>query len=316
MSRQIIPLKYDWKFTRTDNAESMAVAYDDSAWKSVRVPHDWAIAGPFDRENDIQRIERKQADVVEGVTEITGRTGGLPHVGVGWYRKGVSIPAEAAGKRVRLEIDGAMSRSQVYCNGSHLGEWPYGYSSFAFDLTDVIKAGEPNLIAVRLENKTDSSRWYPGAGLYRNVRLVIMDSVHVAHWGTTVTTPQVTRGSATVNLKTTIENHRGASDVSLRTEIRDATSNVVASDAATAHVEGSLVFGQSFSVRNPKLWMPGQPNLYAITTEVLVDGVVVDAYGTPLGFRTLAFDQDRGFFINGSSIKSNGVCMHHDLGPL
>ncbi len=119
MSRQTIPLKYSWKFTRADDVDSMAAAHDDTAWETVRVPHDWAIAGPFDREHDIQRIVRKQADVEVGVTEITGRTGGLPHVGVGWYRKALSIPADAAGKRVRIEIDGAMSRSQVYCKLQH-----------------------------------------------------------------------------------------------------------------------------------------------------------------------------------------------------
>jgi beta-galactosidase len=316
MSHRITALKTHWKFTRTDDADSMAVGHDDSAWETVRVPHDWAISGPFDRENDIQRIVRKQADVEVGVTEITGRTGGLPHVGVGWYRKVVNVPADTAGKRVRLEIDGAMSRSRVYCNGTLVGEWPYGYSSFAFDLTDLINPGEDNLIAVRLENKPDSSRWYPGAGLYRNVRLVTLDSVHVAHWGTTVTTPEVSSESATVNLRTAVENHGEATEVNVRSIIKDADGSVVASDEAGQVVDGGGVFEQTFSISRPKLWMPGEPNLYAITTEVVVDGAVVDVYETPLGFRTLTFDPDKGFYINGTSMKMNGVCMHHDLGPL
>lgn len=316
MPRQMIPLKDDWRFTRTDNADSMAVDHDHSAWETVRVPHDWAISGPFDREHDIQRLVRKQADVEVGVTEITGRTGGLPHIGTGWYRKRVRVPSDATGKRVRIEIDGAMSRSQVYCNGALVGEWPYGYSSFAFDLTAAIKPGAENIIAVRLENKTDSSRWYPGAGLYRNVRLVILDPVHVAQWGTYVTTPEVSSDEATVALKTTVENHRSANEVSLKTAVRDADGGVVALGEITQPIDGCGVFEQGFTVANPKLWMPGHPELYSITTEVLVDGAVVDTYDTPLGFRALSFDPDKGFFINGKSMKLNGVCMHHDLGPL
>jgi len=316
MSRQTIPLKYGWKFTRSDDSGSMAADYDDSAWERVRVPHDWAIAGPFDREVDVQRIVKKQADVERGVVEITGRTGGLPHVGVGWYRRLIRVPADGAGKRVRIEFDGAMSRSQIYCNGRLVGAWPYGYSSFSVDLTDAIEPGEENLIAVRLENKTDSSRWYPGAGLYRNVRLVLLDPVHVAHWGTYVTTPEVSRESATVNLKTTVENHGNAARVTARTVISDAEGRQVAAGERAQTVDGCGVFEQTLPVAQPKLWMPGEPALYTITTELDVDGVVVDTYTTPLGFRTLTFDPDRGFFINGQSMKLNGVCMHHDLGPL
>ena len=316
MSRQIIPLKNDWKFIRSDDAESMAVGHDDSAWERVRVPHDWAISGPFDREIDIQRIVRKQADVEVGVTEMTGRTGGLPHVGVGWYRKVVSVPADAADKRVRIEIDGAMSRSQVYCNGTLIGEWPYGYSSFAFDLTDSIKPGEANLIAVRLENKTDSSRWYPGAGLYRNVRLAILEPVHVAQWGTTITTPAITEQQGTVHVKTTVENHAAEAAVTLKTDIMDAAGTVVATSESTETVAATSEFEQEMTVPHPALWMPGAPSLYTAISTVTVDGVPTDRYETRFGFRTLTFDPDKGFSINGTSMKLNGVCMHHDLGPL
>jgi len=316
MPRQTIPLAYDWKFTRSDAADSMAIRHDDSSWETVRVPHDWAIAGPFDRENDFQLHIRKQADVEVGVLEMTGRTGGLPHVGVGWYRKGVHLPADVAGKRVRIEFDGAMSRSRGYCNGTLVGEWPYGYSSFAFDLTDVVKPGEENVIAVRLENKDHASRWYPGAGLYRNVRLVTLEDVHVAHWGTYVTTPDVSSELATVNLRTTIESHGAGVDGTLRSVIRDSEGCVVATDETVQMFDGCGTFEQTFSISDPKLWMPGQPHLYAIRTEVVVEGAVVDVYETPLGIRTLTFDPDKGFSINGTSMKLNGVCMHHDLGPL
>ncbi len=316
MARQITPLDYDWKFSRTDHPDNVLAGHDDADWETVRVPHDWAITGPFDRAHDIQRIAKKQADVETDVTEITGRTGGLPHVGVGWYRKRVHVPADAAGRRVRLEIDGAMSRSRVYCNGRLVGEWPYGYSSFAFDVTDAIQPGADNLIAVRLENKDHSSRWYPGAGLYRHVRLVLLHPVHVAHWGTYVTTPAISAASATVNLETTVENHGPATAVTLQTVVRDAAGRAVASGATTQRVAGRGVFEQGFTVAEPQRWMPGQPNLYSIITEVVVDGTVVDSQETPLGLRTLVFDPDRGFFINGRSMKLNGVCQHHDLGPL
>ncbi|MBT3193162.1 MAG: DUF4982 domain-containing protein [Verrucomicrobia bacterium] len=315
MPRQTIPLKYDWMFTRTDDPDSMTVGHDDSAWETVRVPHDWAIAGPFDREHDIQRIVNKQADVEVGVSEITGRTGGLPHVGVGWYRKVVSVPADAAGKRVRLEIDGAMSRSQVYCNGTLVGEWPYGYTSFAFDLTDVVTPGEDNTIAIRLENKKYSSRWYPGAGLYRHVRLVYLDPVHIAHWGTTLTTPEITPQQGIINLKTLVENHAAVAGVTLRTEIKDASGKIVATTEST-QAEGTTEFEQDLAVPHPTLWMPGTPTLYSAVSTVLVDGNETDRYETRFGFRTLTFDPDKGFFINGTSMKLNGVCMHHDLGPL
>ena len=334
MSRQTIPLKEDWKFTRADDADSIAATHDDSTWETVRVPHDWAIAGPFDRESDIQRIEKKQADkaklqshpanamielqalVVEGITEFTGQTGGLPHVGTGCYRRVVSVPEDVAGKRIRIEFDGAMSHCQVYCNSDPVGEWPYGYTSFAFDLTNVIKPGQDNVIAVRLENAKNSSRWYPGAGLYRNVRLIYLDPIHVAHWGTYLTTPTITDDRGLVLLKTTLENHAAEQAVTLRTDIHDASGAVVASAESSQQVQENTNFEQELSVPHPNLWMPGSPTLYTAVSTVLVGGVETDHYETHFGFRTLRFDPDQGFFINGQAMKLNGVCMHHDLGPL
>ncbi len=272
MSRQTITLKDGWRFTRHDDATHAAVECDDRDWKPVRVPHDWAIAGPFDREHDIQRIENQQADVAAGVKEITGRTGGLPHVGVGWYRRIVAIPGDLPGQRIRLEIDGAMSHAQVYCNGVLVGGWPYGYTSFALDLTDHVRPGEDNLIAIRLENPAQASRWYPGAGLYRHVRLVCLHPVHVAHWGTCLTTPEISETTGRVCLATTLENHGPATDMTLQTTIRDAAGTTVATAETSQPVDGSLVVEQVLTVTNPRRWMPGQAELYTVTTEVMVAG--------------------------------------------
>ena len=316
MNRTVTRLRDGWKFTRTDSSAHQNPDLDDSAWTSVRVPHDWAIAGPFDREHDRVTQVKKQADVEAGVREITGRTGGLPHVGVGWYRRTLNIPAEAAGKQIRLEVDGAMSNCTVYCNGTLVGGWPCGYTSFALDLTPFLRPGRENVLAVRLENLPESSRWYPGAGLYRNVRLLVLHPVHVAHWGTWLTTPALTEKEGTVSLETTIRNAGPGTAVTLRTAILDSTGAAVCVEEVTRSISASETLRQEFRVPDPQAWHPETPNLYTALSTVLVEGETVDTYETPFGFRTLAFDPDKGFRINGRSLKLKGVCMHHDLGPL
>lgn len=162
MARVVTRLRDDWAFTRIHREDALAAVCDESDWETVQVPHDWAIAGPFDRENDMERKVRKgQADVEESVRFITGRTGGLPHTGEGWYRKTLDIPVTSQGRVFRLECDGIMSHSEIYCNGTFAGAWPYGYSSFAFDLSELIRPGETNVIAVHVNNPELSSRWYP-----------------------------------------------------------------------------------------------------------------------------------------------------------
>lgn len=194
-------LEKGWRFTKGDCPGAAAPDFDDSGWEEVVVPHDWAIFGPFDRSHDLQTVAVTQ-DLETQASEKTGRTGGLPYMGVGWYRTIFTVPD---GCRATLLFDGAMSEAQVYVNGREVGRWPFGYNSFHFDITSFLRRdGRPEQLAVRLENKPQSSRWYPGAGLYRNVRLITTGEVHVPVWGTLLTTPHVDEQYASVCLKTSI----------------------------------------------------------------------------------------------------------------
>lgn len=284
--------------------------FDDSAWQLVDLPHDWAIAGPF-------------------MPSGGGGMGRLPTAGVGWYRKALNIPAEDVGKCIFLDVDGAMSYSTVWLNGQLVGGWPFGYASWRVDLTPYEKPGGTNELAIRLDNPPDSSRWYPGAGIYRNVWLVKTQPLHVGQWGTQLTTPEVSLESATVDLKVTVDNDsRQTATVSVATEIfaLDANDKKVGSAAATiAPVDlqippgGSAVADGSGTIANPKLWGPPptqRPNRYVAVTTVMEDGKAVDDYETPFGIRTLKFDPNAGVFVNGEHIELKGVCDHHDLGAL
>jgi len=193
--RLIIPLEKEWYFINNDIESGEQPGLKDNNWEIVQVPHDWAIKGPFDAENDAQKIQFTDDNGNRQTYTLKGRTGGLPHVGVGWYRKHIDISDSLAGRSVFIEFDGAMSHAGVFLNGDFVGEWPYGYASFGFDLTGKVKFGQSNLFAVRLENLPESSRWYPGAGLYRNVRLVFKNRIHVKRWGTYITTPDIEHGT-------------------------------------------------------------------------------------------------------------------------
>ncbi|MBO5820857.1 MAG: beta-galactosidase, partial [Alistipes sp.] len=199
-------LEKGWRFTREDSADFSRVGYDDSKWQEVVVPHDWAIYGPFSINNDKQNVAITQDGQKEAM-EHAGRTGGLPFVGVGWYRLDFEAPAFEEGKRATILFDGAMSHARVYVNGEEVGFWRYGYNSFHFDITDYLKAGEVNELAVRLENKPESSRWYPGAGIYRNVHLIVTEDVYVPVWGTQLTTPRVSEELALVELRTKVNGY-------------------------------------------------------------------------------------------------------------
>ena len=220
-----------WKFTREDDKNFSQKQYDDAKWQSVTVPHDWAIYGPFSIDNDKQNVAITQDGQKEAM-EHAGRTGGLPFVGVGWYRLNFEVPGFSSGKKATLILDGAMSHARVYINGQEAGYWPYGYNSFRIDATPYLKAGEQNTLAIRLENETESSRWYPGAGLYRNVHLVINEDAHVPTWGTQLTTPVVKKEFAKVNLKTCLEFPSGKSftDYRIVTELKAPDGKVVATN--------------------------------------------------------------------------------------
>jgi len=310
-------LEKGWKFTREDNATFSATECDDSKWQSVTVPHDWAIYGPFSIDNDKQNLAITQDGQKEAM-EHAGRTGGLPFVGTGWYRLDFDAPEFRAGKTATLVFDGAMSHARVWLNGHEVGYWPYGYNSFYFDITPYLKPGETNTLAVRLENEHESSRWYPGAGLYRNVHLVINEDAYVPTWGTQLTTPVVKKEYAKVHLLTGLRMPEGKqlADYRIVTELKDASGKVV----ATAENRGSKYddgkFVQDFVVDRPALWTPETPALYTAESRIYEGSKLKDEYTTRFGIRSIEIIPDKGFFLNGERTVFKGVCNHHDLGPL
>ena len=306
-----------WKFTREDNAEFANPGYNDSKWQNVTVPHDWAIYGPFSINNDKQEMAITQDGQTEAM-EHAGRTGGLPFVGTGWYRLNFDAPGFEKGKKATLIFDGAMSHARVYVNGQEAGYWPYGYNSFYVDATPYLKPGEKNELAVRLENEPESSRWYPGAGLYRNVHLVINEDAHIPTWGTYATTPVVTDKYAKVSLKTSLVSPEGANKDNYRivTQIKDKNGKVVATGENKLSVFDNTLFEQEFAVANPELWSPDNPVLYTAESKVYEGNTLKDEYTTRFGIRTLEIVPGKGFFLNGKLTKFKGVCNHHDLGPL
>jgi beta-galactosidase len=294
-------------------------SFDDSGWRQLDLPHDFGIEGPF---------------LAPGQPGSDGGTGRRPFFGAAWYRKHLSIPASDAGKQFYLDIDGAMSYSTVWCNGQIVGGWPYGYSSWRVDLTPMIKPGADNVLAIRLDNPPNSSRWYPGGGIYRNVWLTKTAPVHVAQWGTFVTTPEVSAKSATVTLKVTVNNtaHQSAvvsvmdeifsldkNNNKSRTAVASITTDNVTVDGASLTVSGeggSATVESKITFANPKLWSPATPNRYVAVTTIKQAGAIVDQYETRFGIRTVKYDPAAGLFINGEHFKLNGVCDHHDLGSL
>ncbi|MGA9965305.1 MAG: beta-galactosidase GalB [Terriglobales bacterium] len=289
-----------WRFYQGSADAAEQPQFDDSKWRAVRLPHDWAIEGPFDR-------------------KISPHIGALPSFGTGWYRKTFVLPSSAKGKYFAVEFDGAMSNSQVWLNGHLLGGRPYGYSGFQLDMTPYLRFGGDNVLAVRLTPEEHSSRWYPGAGIYRNVWLDVTGPVHVAHWGTYVTTPEVADDHAIVSIKTEIRNRSGKEvKITLRSSLLDGEGDNVSSKEIAASVpgSGSESVSTSLSVSHPERWDLDHPNLYTLVSEVIVDGKPADRYTTPFGIRTIAFDKDRGFLLNGQPVRLHGVCNHHDLGAL
>ncbi|MBL4560950.1 MAG: DUF4982 domain-containing protein [Labilibaculum sp.] len=288
--------------------------FDDSSWEKVNLPHDWAIKGPFQTGWN---------------SEVGGGMGRLPSNGVAWYRKKLDISASDAGKSVFLDIDGAMSYAIVWLNGNLVGGWPYGYASWRLDLTPFLVPGGLNQLAIRLDNPNYSARWYPGGGIYRNVWLIKTDPVHVAQYGTYVTTKDISEESATVDLEVTIENDsQSNATVEVNTQVYtldDEGNEIGDAVARFSPVEANVVAGEkarvkaSVKIKNPKLWGPSPtqyPNLYVAVTTVLKDGNPIDTYETRFGIRSLEFDPEKGLFVNGEHITIKGVNNHHDLGAL
>lgn len=305
-------LEKGWKFTKGEVSNAEAPAFNDTKWETVTIPHDWAIFGPFDKNNDLQNVAVTQNFETQASLK-TGRTGGLPYVGTGWYR---TTFHSTPGKQTTLIFDGAMSEARVFVNGKEACFWPCGYNSFYCDVTGLVNEdGKNNVLAVRLENRPQSSRWYPGAGLYRNVHVVTTEKIHVPVWGTQITTPFVKDEYASVCLHTTILNAE-KTELTVTTDIVDADGQVVSSKTNKGYINHDQPFTQNFIVERPKLWSPETPVLYKAVSRIYAGDTLLDTYTTRFGIRTIEYVPDKGFYLNGKRRKFQGVCNHHDLGPL
>lgn len=305
-------LEKGWKFTKGEVSNAEMPAFNDAKWETVDIPHDWAIFGPFDKNNDLQNVAVTQNFETQASLK-TGRTGGLPYVGTGWYR---TTFHSTPGKQTTLIFDGAMSEARVFVNGKEACFWPCGYNSFYCDVTSLVNEdGKNNTLAVRLENRPQSSRWYPGAGLYRNVHVVTTEKIHVPVWGTQITTPYVKDEYASVCLRTTILN-AGKTELTVVTDIMDADGQVVSTKTNKGVINHGQPFTQNFIVERPKLWSPETPVLYKAVSKIYSGDTLLDTYSTRFGIRTIEYIADKGFYLNGKRRKFQGVCNHHDLGPL
>ena len=287
-----------WLFTKGE-IEAQSIDFEDNAWESVDLPHDWAIYGPFSSEHN-------------------ARTGGLPVTGMGWYRKHFLIDKELKNKKVSVEFDGAMNDAYVYVNGELVGNRPFGYIGFEFDITDNVKFGEPNVIAVRLNPKDLSSRWYPGAGIYRNVRIKYNEPIHVAQWGTYITT-ELSDSLAKVKIATTIRNYSNSKETILETIVKDPSGTEVAKQEQTIDLSldslESIAYTQ-FEIKEPILWDPTAPEIYKVISNIKSGSKVIDSYQSTFGIRSISITKDNGLEVNGRRVQLNGVCIHHDSGPL
>ena len=295
----------NWKFNLGDASGAEAPTFDDSSWKHVDVPHDYSIDQDYTK---------------SGEGESAYKPGG-----VGWYRKAFQVGEELSGKRVRIDFDGVYMDATVYVNGQELGSHPYGYTPFSFDVTPYLKVGEQNVVAVRVNHQTPSSRWYSGSGIGRKVELTVTDPVHVARDGVRVTTPDLATNQTQVRtvLATTVRNDgEAAASVALKQTVfprggsPEAAIGSVTTKAVSVEAGASAKVDAELTAANPKLWDTEQPNLYTVRTEVVVDGKTVDTYDIDFGFRFFSYDANTGFTLNGKNVKIKGVCMHHDQGAL
>jgi beta-galactosidase len=293
---------FGWKFFKGDAAGAQAPAFADASWRSLDLPHDWSIEGPFAQ------------------NEPSGGAGGNAPTGIGWYRKHFRVPPSYKDRKVTVEFDGVYQNSEVWVNGHYLGKRPFGYIGFAYDITPHLNAAGDNVMAVKVDNaRQPGSRWYSGSGIYRHTWLTAVNPTHIAQWGTFVTTPRVAKEAATVNLKTRVRNERSAAAAcTLSSTILDGDGKTVESQETSQEIapNDEYEFVQAFAVTQPNLWGVDAPYLYKVRSTVTVGGQVADEYETPFGIREALFDADRGFLLNGEHVKINGVCLHHDGGSV
>ncbi|MDI4635476.1 DUF4982 domain-containing protein [Pelomonas sp. V22] len=298
--REVRPLNEGWLFSKSDAGAAMSPGFDDKNWRSVQLPHDWSQEEPF--------------------SASYGSGNGYAAGGVGWYRKQFSLAAAQRGRLVSVEFDGIYEHSQVWINGQYVGGRPFGYSSFALNLTPYLRFDAPNVIAVRVDHSRQTdSRYYTGSGIYRLARLVIKDPVHIEQWGTFVRTPQVSAAKAQVQIDTEVVNATPkAQGLTLLSELLDPQGRVVARLESRLQLTAgeSRVLPQRLVVNQPQRWSLASPALYSLRQQVKQGGRVLDEASTPFGIRTARFDPDHGFFLNDQSLKLKGVCLHHDAGSL
>jgi len=292
----------NWTFKLGDHPTAIESNFNTADWRTLQLPHDWSIEGAFNKDSPT-----KQAQAF------------LP-AGKGWYRKTFTLPEDWKNKNVSIEFDGVFKNSEVFINGHSLGMRPNGYISFTYELSQYLNFGKENVIAVKVDNDAQpNSRWYTGSGIYRNVRLVASEKLHVAQWGTYVTTPEVSAAKASVHLEVTIENKTNSEkEFQLVTSILDANNKEVANVKTTEKIGANTNAKKihNLNVNHPKLWDTENPNLYKIVTTIYENSKAVDNYETPLGFRFFSFDAEKGFSLNGKPTKILGVCLHHDNGAL
>ena len=301
-SRSVLSADADWRFFFGDQAGAESATFDDGTWHVVTIPHDWSIERPPAKENP------------------SGSSGGYFSTGIGWYRKTFTAPSAWAGKRVTLEFDGVSANATVFLNGSKIGFHPYAYTSFRFDITSQLKLSTKNVLAVRVDNLLQpSSRWYSGSGIYRHVRVVVTDPVHIAPWGVFVSTPEVSSTSAKVQIAMQVKNDT-ADDASFSVKTvlvapsgarsRESVVAIAVQSNQLAEAKQEIVLSQ------PLLSSPRTPHLYRAITQILRNGRVLDQVETSFGVRSLAWSVDKGLLLNGEPIKLAGGSVHHDNGPL
>lgn len=316
--RQILKLNEDWKFNLDDQHGFESQSFDDQQWRDINLPHDWSIEGEFDQ-NALSQ-------------------GSLP-TGIGWYRKKFSLPATEKNQKVLIQFDGVYMNSDVWVNGHHLGRYPYGYATFVYDITQFVQFSDTaqNLVVVRVDNSLQpSSRWYTGSGIYRNVWLIVTGQVHIDQWGVTLTTPNLSKNSAEIDIQTkiiankypetvycwwevdTTKNHMVSKDVTLVTQIIDKNGTRIGEASSVARLANytDQLIGQKITISEPKLWAPETPYMYKVHSMVYVDGQLTDDVYNPLGIRKIEYTAKEGMTINGQSYKMKGVCLHHDAGAV
>jgi len=300
-AREVITLQSNWKFAGGPQENGWQAKFDDSNWQKVSIPHDWAISGPFIPDGD-------------------GNTGKLPWKGEGWYRNSLDIPQKFKGQTIYLLFDGILSCPEIYINGKMAGKWDYGYNSFYLDITALVQFNKPNSIAIHADTRNHDSRWYPGAGLFRKIRMIVVNPVHIGIWGTYVTTPSVNADKAQVRIVQTIMNRQASvkGEVKIENILLNPSGEEIARKMNMVDItsKDTIYYEVTIPVKNPDRWDVYHGHLYSVRTIISKKDVILDSCTTPFGIRTMRFTADDGFYLNGQRVQLKGVNLHHDQGPL